>query len=116
MGPEDKSLMYTEIGDSLVVITVKQQEEYSQFRSAALGWVSRLNRYLQCTILTYMLQNCCIAAQHLEQGPKFSEGGYLRLGTLLPTRVPNRLQSIIDRLRPAEMPKEAFCLDHSKQS
>ena len=28
-------------------------------------------------------------------------------------RAPNRLQSIIDRPRPAEMPKEAFCLDYS---
>ena len=54
MRPEDKSLMYTEIGDSLVVRTIEQQEEHSQFRPTALSWVSRLSRYLQCTTFTYI--------------------------------------------------------------
>ena len=60
--------------------------------------------------------NCCTAAyQHLEQSPNFRNGD-LRLGTLLPMRAPNWLQSIIDRLSPAEVPKEVFRLDYSKQS
>ena len=58
------------------------------------------------------------AQQHINTKSKVQNfrNGDSRLGTLLPTRAPNRLQSIIDRLRPAEMPKEAFCLDYIKQS
>jgi hypothetical protein len=55
------------------------------------------------------------AHKHLEQSPKFPKGDS-RLGTLPPMRAPNQLQSIIDMARPTEMPKEAFCLDYSKQS
>jgi len=37
-------------------------------------------------------------------------------GLSLPLRAPNQINSIIERLRPAEMPKQVFCLDYSKQS
>jgi hypothetical protein len=51
MRPEDKSLMYTEIGVSQVARTIKQQEEYSRLGSTALSRVSRLSQYLQCMTL-----------------------------------------------------------------
>ena len=51
MCPEDKSLLYTEIGVSLVVRTIEQQEEYSHLGPTALSQVSRLSQYLQCATL-----------------------------------------------------------------
>jgi hypothetical protein len=64
-----------------------------------------------------MLQTAAQQAYNrLEQGPKFPKVDIQNSGLSLPTRAPNRLQSIINRLRPAEMPEQAFCLDFSKQS
>jgi hypothetical protein len=64
-----------------------------------------------------MLQTAAQQAyNHLEQGPKFPKVDIRDLELSLPTRAPKRLQSIINRLRPAEIPKQAFCLDYSKQS
>ncbi len=55
MCPEDKSLMYTEIGDSLVGRPIEQQEEYSWLRSTALSWVSWLSQHFRATFIK-MLQ------------------------------------------------------------
>ena len=64
-----------------------------------------------------MLQTAAQQAyNHLEQGPKFPKVDIWYSGLSLPTRAPNRLQSIINRWRPVEMPKQAFCLDYSQQS
>ncbi len=54
-----------------------------------------------------MLQTAAQQAyNHLEQGPKFPKVDIWDLGLSLPTRAPNWLQSIIDRQRPAEIPKK----------
>ena len=64
-----------------------------------------------------MLQTAAQQAyNHLEQGQKFPKVDIRDSGLFLPTRAPNRQQSIINRLRTAEMPKQAFCLEYSKQS
>ncbi len=54
-----------------------------------------------------MLQTAAQQAyNHLEQGPNFPKVDIRDSGLSLPMRAPNRLQSIIDRLRPVEMLKK----------